>query len=483
MSKTQQGFSTRELKKIFSIVFVAYMVLAVAFYFLAGEQLRYRDSRGNIEMPVANAATVELTAGSVVEQKFTPKIQIFEHLSVQWGVFNRVNHGTVNVQLVNLATQEVLLDQNLQADQITEGQVTTFDFPAMETVCNAPLALRITSPDAVAGDALTPVMKTDATLENGQLYVNGQAVAGELAFSATGRDYIWTGLHYWQFAAAGAVILAALLLLLLHKHKTGKKSFILNAMIALRRYRFLIKQLVDRDFKAKYKRSILGVFWSFLNPLLNMIVQYVVFMNMFKFDIPYFPVYLLCGNVVVNYFSEACGMALTSIVGNADLIKKVYVPKYIYPLTRIMSSLINMLISLIPLAAVALISGLMPNKTYLLLPFPLLFLALFCLGLGMLLASAMVFFRDIQFLWGVLTTIWMYLTPIFYPITALPETIQSVVKMNPLYFYVTFLRSCIIDGLSPEPIMYVQCAAVALITLAIGAFTFKKSQDNFVLYL
>ena len=123
MSKTQQGFSTRELKKIFSIVFVAYMVLAVAFYFLAGEQLRYRDSRGNIEMPVANAATVELTAGSVVEQKFTPKIQIFEHLSVQWGVFNRVNHGTVNVQLVNLATQEVLLDQNLQADQITEGQV------------------------------------------------------------------------------------------------------------------------------------------------------------------------------------------------------------------------------------------------------------------------------------------------------------------------------------------------------------------------
>ena len=188
MSKTQQGFSTRELKKIFSIVFVAYIVLAVAFYFLAGEQLRYRDSRGNIEMPVANAATVELTAGSVVEQQFTPKIQIFEHISVQWSVFNRVNHGTVNVQLVNTATQEALLDQNLQADQITEGQVTTFDFPALETVCNAPLAFRITSPDAVAGDALTPVMKTDASLENGQMYITGQAVAGELAFSATGRD-------------------------------------------------------------------------------------------------------------------------------------------------------------------------------------------------------------------------------------------------------------------------------------------------------
>lgn len=483
MSKTHEGFSSRELKRIFSIVFAAYLVLTVAFYFLAGEQLRFRESRGDIELPTANAATVELTAGSVVEQQFTPKIQIFEHISVQWGVFNRVNHGTVNVQLVNLATQEVLLDQNLQADQIVEGQVTTFDFPSLENVCNVPLALRIFSPDAVAGDALTPVMKSDATLENGQLFINGQAVAGELAFSATGRDYIWTGLHYWQFMIAGAVILAAVLLTLLRKHKNGKKSLILNAMLAMRRYRFLIKQLVDRDFKAKYKRSILGVFWSFLNPLLNMIVQYVVFSNMFKFDIPYFPVYLLCGNVVFNYFSESCGMALTSIVGNADLIKKVYVPKYIYPLTRIMSSLINMLISLIPLAAVALISGLLPNRTYLLLPFPLICLALFCLGLGMLLASAMVFFRDIQFLWGVLTTIWMYLTPIFYPITALPDNIQAIVKLNPLYFFVTFLRSCVIDGLSPEPMMYVQCAMVSLVTLAVGAFVFKKSQDNFVLYL
>ena len=201
------------------------------------------------------------------------------------------------------------------------------------------------------------------------------------------------------------------LLLVYRKWKRGEHSVLANALVAVQKYRFLIKQLVDRDFKAKYKRSVLGVFWSFLNPLLNMLVQYVVFSNMFKFDIPNFPVYLLCGNVVFSYFSESCGMALTSIVGNAGLITKVYVPKYIYPLTRIMSSMVNLLISLIPLFAVALISGLVPTKAYLLLPIPLLLLALFCLGLGMLLAAAMVFFRDIQFLWGVLTTIWMYLTP------------------------------------------------------------------------
>lgn len=176
-------------------------------------------------------------------------------------------------------------------------------------------------------------------------------------------------------------------------------------------------------------------------------------------------------------------MALVSIVGNAGLITKVYVPKYIYPLTRIMSSMINLLISLIPLFAVAVISGLVPTKAYLLLPIPLFLLALFCLGLGMLLAAAMVFFRDIQFLWGVLTTIWMYLTPIFYPVSALPEGVQAVVKMNPLYLYLTFVRSCIIDGISPEPVLYAQCAAISLVMLAIGAFVFKKSQDKFVLYL
>ena len=165
-------------------------------------------------------------------------------------------------------------------------------------------------------------------------------------------------------------------------------------------------------------------------------------------------------------------MALTSIIGNAGLITKVYVPKYIYPLTRIMSSMVNLLISLIPLFAVALISGLVPTKAYLLLPIPLLLLALFCLGLGMLLAAAMVFFRDIQFLWGVLTTIWMYLTPIFYPVNALPEGVQAVVKMNPLYLYVTFVRSCIIDGISPEPVMYAQCAVIALVTLVLTALSF-----------
>lgn len=479
----KQSVQVVNLKKVCLIVALAYIVSTVAFYFLAGEQLHYRNSRGNIEMQTANAATTELTANTVVEQQFSAKIQILEQISIQWGCFNRVNHGTISVQLINLSTQEVLLDQTLQAETLTEGQVSTFDLPSLETCYGVPLALRISSPDGLPGDSLTPMMKTDGSLENSQLYINGQPVSGVCAFSATGRDYIWTGLHYWEFVAVGGIILLAILSWMLYSEKKQKKNVLVNAIVAVQRYRFLIRQLVSRDFKTKYKRSVLGVFWSFLNPLLNMMVQYIVFSNLFRFDIAYYPVYLLCGNVIFNYFSESCGIALTSITGNANLITKVYVPKYIYPLTRIISSMINLLISLIPLIIVALIMGLWPTKAYILMVYPLICLAIFCLGLGMLLAAAMVFFRDIQFLWGVLVTIWMYLTPIFYPVSILEEHLSWVISANPLYYFVTFMRSCLIDGLSPEPIMYVQCLLFALGMFAVGAFIFKKTQDRFILYL
>lgn len=474
---------TINLRKICIIILFMYIVCTIAFYFLAGEQLHYRDSRGNIVMPVANAATTELTANTVVEQQFSAKIQILEQLSVQWGCFNRVNHGTVSVQLVNLSTQEVLLNQTLQADTISEGQITTFDLPALENCYGVPLALRISSSDGISGDSLTPMMKIDGKLENSQLYINGQPVDGVCAFSVTGRDYIWTGLHYWKFVFGAGAVIVAILGWMLYCEKKGKKNVLVNAIIAMQRYRFLIRQLVSRDFKTKYKRSVLGVFWSFLNPLLTMIVQYIVFSNLFRFDIPYYPVYLLCGIIIFNYFSEACGMALTSILGNASLITKVYVPKYIYPLTRILSSMVNLLISIIPLLIVVVFSGLLPTKAYLLVPYVLVCLAVFCLGLGMLLAAAMVFFRDIQFLWGVLTMIWMYLTPIFYPESILPENVAWVLDINPLYYFVSFMRSCIINGISPEPMVYVQCALFALVTLFIGAYVFKKSQDKFILYL
>ena len=297
-----------------------------------------------------------------------------------------------------------------------------------------------------------------------------------------GEDYIWSGLHYWRIMTIGMVLLLLCMLLVLYRERKGH-SYVVNALIAMNRYRFLIRQLVSRYFKTKYKRSVLGVFWSFLNPLLTMGVQYVVFSTIFKSNIENFPAYLLIGIVSFNFFSEATGMALSSITGNAGLITKVYVAKYIYPLTRVISSLVNLSISLIPLILVCILTGVNFSPASLLAVYFLFCLVVFSLGLGLLLASSMVFFRDTQFLWGVLSMIWVYLTPIFYPESILPEKLQIVLHCNPLYHLIKSERMCIMSGLSPEPVVYVRCAAMAIAMLVFGALVFRKSQDKFVLYL
>lgn len=252
---------------------------------------------------------------------------------------------------------------------------------------------------------------------------------------------------------------------------------------SLGKYGFLIRQLVSRDFRLKYKRSILGVFWSFLNPLLHMAVLYVVFSALFRFDIEYYPVYLLSGIVMFNFFSEASSLTMNSIIDSAELIKKVYVPKYIYPLTRTISSLINLLISMIPLMAAVLISGLRPAPSFILIAVPILCISVFSLGVGMMLASSMTFFRDTQYLWGVISMIWMYLTPIFYPVSILPEWAVWIIRINPIYYFVDFMRICIIDGCAPGAGEYAVCFGSAVLALILGVRVFNRTQDRFILYL
>ena len=176
-------------------------------------------------------------------------------------------------------------------------------------------------------------------------------------------------------------------------------------------------------------------------------------------------------------------MALTAIVGNANLITKVYMPKYIYPLTRVMSSVVNFGVSLIPLVIVSLATGVHLKKAAVLSVCFFLCLIVFSLGMGMLLSASMVFFRDTQFLWGVLSMIWMYATPIFYPESILPENFRFILNVNPIYHFLKNIRMCILDGISPEPVVYVQCGLLALAALLIGSAVFRKVQDRFVLYL
>lgn len=264
-------------------------------------------------------------------------------------------------------------------------------------------------------------------------------------------------------------------------HKNSESFF--EVIRSLGSYRFLIKQLVSRDFRLKYKRSILGVLWSFLNPLLTMSVQYIVFSALFRFEIEHYPVYLLTGIVMFGFFSEASSLTMNSLINSAALIKKVYVPKYIYPLTRTMSSVINLIISMIPLLIVALISGIRPSLSFFMIVVPILCISIFTLGVGLLLASSMTIFRDTQYLWGVVSMIWMYLTPIFYPASILPEKVAWIIKVNPLYYFIDFMRTCLIDGSSPDAYSYAMCFICAFAALLLGAFVFNKEQDRFILYL
>ena len=471
------------LRRLALVLAIGYIAAVILFYFLAGEQLHLRQSRDNLELPAADSGTVELVSGSVVEQRFTTEIQRLEQIDIQWGTYYRPNAGTVLAELIDLRSGTVLLSRRFDAAGIQEGGLTTLTAEApIEGLYQVPLLLRLTA-DSQPGAAASPLMNTQGQEEGWELSLNGAPTSGTLCFSLSGTDYIWTGLHYWQFAAAGLALVLLFIAVIWLRVRSGKRSYVVNAAIAVQKYRFLIRQLVARDFRTKYKRSILGMFWSFLNPLLMMLVQYFVFSTIFKSDVPNFAAYLIIGTVMFNFFNEACGMALGSIVGNASLITKVYMPKYIYPLTRVMSSMVNLVISLIPLLIVCVITGVEFHKSALLAFFFLICLTVFSLGLGLLLSAAMVFFRDTQFLWGVLSMMWMYATPIFYPETILPEEFKFILQVNPLYHFLKNTRLCILSGISPEPVVYVQCLLLALGALLIGALVFRKAQDRFVLYL
>lgn len=249
------------------------------------------------------------------------------------------------------------------------------------------------------------------------------------------------------------------------------------------KYRYLLEDLVAKDFKLKYRRSILGFLWSILNPLLMMLVITAVFSNMFKSDIEYFPVYYLCGYLIFYFVIEATNGALTSIVQSGYLIKKVYIPKYIFPLEKSSFALVNVLFSFVAVVIVILITGMPIKTTIFLIPIPIFLAFIFSTGLGLILASMNTFFRDMGHLYSVWTTAWMYLTPMFYPISIIPDNIKTVIYYNPLYYYVTYLRMLVIDGEIPGMEINVICICFSFLFLLIGLLIFKKNQDKFILYI
>ena len=254
-------------------------------------------------------------------------------------------------------------------------------------------------------------------------------------------------------------------------------------MKTLNKYEFLIRQLVTRDFKAKYKKSFLGMVWSLLYPILIMAVQYVLFSTIFRGSVENYPVYLLCGSVLFTFFSDSVSAGLTSIVGNASLISKVYVPKYIYPVSKVFSSAINLVLSFIPLFLVTFITGGRISLSYVFIPFVWIYILVFCIGMSLILSALYVFFRDTQFLWGVASMLWMYATPMFYPEDIIPERFSFIKTFNPMYHYIRFLRNILMSNQIPGLFEFISCTATSMFVLCIGILIFNRTQRLFILYI
>ncbi len=258
-----------------------------------------------------------------------------------------------------------------------------------------------------------------------------------------------------------------------------------NIYLNFKKYSFLLSQLVLRDFKVKYKRSVLGIIWSLLYPVLNMAVLALVFSRMFKFSTPgvNYLVYVLSGLVMFNYFSEASNLSMSSVVANFSLINKIYIPKYIFFFSKCLFVGINFLLTLIPLYIVIFATGTGINIYHLILPYAYICLFMFTLGFGLILSTISVFLRDMFYIYGIVVTLWTYLTPIMYDISIISEKLQIIFKLNPLYYYITFIREIILYHRMPSGLSFIICGISSLLFLAIGLIVFKKNQDKFIYYV
>ena len=478
-------------KRLMAIWAACYWILAVTIYLVAGQQFHYTA----VTSDALSATTTvgELVDGLTITQRLIAPAESLTGFDLMAATYGRSNTGTLHAVFTNNAG-EVVAAKDIDIATLPESKYFTISLDSVAQVqAGDPLTLTLTTTGCKPGNAITIYCGdtivagrfdiVQSISEADRYTINGVPGAGKLCVKVNCIRTLTFYRDYWLIIGGAFAALALLCLYWWRGAKDGRNNPLVAVCMLFTRYGFLIRQLVSRDFKTKYKRSALGMAWSFLNPLLTMSVQYVVFSTLFKSDIPNYPVYLLSGIVFFNFFSEAVSMGMTSITGNASLIKKVYMPKYIYPVSRILSSLVNFALAIIPLLLVMLITGTAFTPALLLLIFDMLCLLGFVTGMSLLLTTAMTFFQDTQFLWGVVSMMWMYLTPLFYPESIIPAQFLTVYHMNPMYQYITFARICIIDGVSPEPMAYLWCILSSVVVLGLGILTFKRHQDKFVLYL
>ena len=251
----------------------------------------------------------------------------------------------------------------------------------------------------------------------------------------------------------------------------------------LMRHRFLFEELVKRDFKKKYKRTVLGMGWSILSPLLMLLVMKLVFTQFFGRSMEHYTTYLFCGNLVFAYFSEATGQGMTSLMSNAAIFSKVNVPKYLFLLSKNVQALINFGLTLVVFFLFCILDSITFTWKFVLLLYPIAMLLLFNIGVGLILSALFVFFRDIQYLWSVFTQLLMYVSAIFYTVDGYEPWIQHVFLVNPVYVFIKYIRMIVIDGVIPNVWLHLLLLLDVAIVLGIGCWMYKKYNTKFLYYI
>lgn len=479
------------LKQGCLIAIIIYFAVMAIFWVCSYDELNFRNDSTDMLQNIS--AVPEITKDIVFTQNFKATYNgNLTGITFLMGTFARTNTNHLMFKVFD--GEEQIAESIIDASTIRDNARFTVPFeqtPMLKK--NSIYMVEVTSPDGESGNATTIYVGTEYVAgkvsivldmsEAMQTHINGAPLGCSFCWEINTRADLLGGKIYPFVALGVGIVLVSYCVYMIVCEKRGRSCVGLRTVNLFKKYRYLLKQLVSRDFKTKYKRSVLGVLWSFLNPVLMTTVQFVVFSKLFSSSIENFVLYLIIGIVCFNFFNECASMCLSSIVINASLITKVYMPKYIYPVSRALSSCVNLLFSLIPIVGIMIVTGSPISKALVLVPIPLICLFIFSLGVGMILSTMMVFFRDTQFLWGVLSTILMYVTPIIYPESILPNKIMWLVKLNPLYHIIKSVRSMIMDGISPEPMEYIIMLGTSFLVLLAGAVIFRKNQDKFVLNL
>ena len=260
-------------------------------------------------------------------------------------------------------------------------------------------------------------------------------------------------------------------------------SIIGSTLKKLQQYQFLFEELVKRDFKKKYKRTILGMAWSMLSPLLTLLVMRIVFTQFFGRSMEHYTTYLFCGNLIFSYFNEATSQGMTSLMGNSSIFTKVNVPKYLFLFSKNVQTLINFGLTLIVFFVFCILDKITFTWKFIFLLYPMVTLLLFNIGLGLILSALFVFFRDIQYLWSVFTQLLMYLSAVFYTIDQYSYNVQYLFFLNPVYLHIRYFRKIVLEATIPTIEFHLIMLIYVLIVLRLGFWMYKKYNTRFLYYV